>query len=57
MIANGRKRKAVLAARDPTQLGIDVIVPDDVETKMDNMLRNNEEGRTRTVKAVWRRPA
>lgn len=57
VIANGRKRRAVLAARDPAQLGIDVIVPDEVETKMDNMLRNNEEGRTVTIKALFRRPA
>ena len=57
VIANGRKRHAALAAQDPTQLSINVIVPDDVETKMDNMLKNNEEGRTTTIKALFIRRA
>lgn len=55
VIANGRKRRAALAAQDPQQLTINVIVPDDVETKMDNMLKNNEEGRTITIKALFQR--
>ncbi len=57
VIANGRKRRAALAAQDPTQLSNNVIVPDDVETKMDNMLKNNEEGRTTTIKALFIRRA
>ena len=55
VIANGRKRRAALAAQDPQQLTIKVIVPDQVETKMDNMLRNNQEGRTITIKALFAR--
>lgn len=57
VIANGLKRKAALAAHDPGQLSIGVIVPDDVELKMDNMLRNNQEGRTVTIKALFERRA
>jgi ubiquinone/menaquinone biosynthesis C-methylase UbiE len=55
VIANGLKRRATLAAQDPRQLGIDVIVPDDVERKMDNMLLNNQQGRTATIKALFQR--
>ncbi|MCC6706633.1 MAG: class I SAM-dependent methyltransferase [Gammaproteobacteria bacterium] len=55
VIANGLKRRAALAAQDPRALSIDVIVPDDVELKMDNMLKNNQEGRTVTIKALFQR--
>ena len=55
VMANGRLRKAAIEAHDPTQLSIDVIVADDVEIKINNMLKNNEEGRTVTLKAVYRR--
>lgn len=57
VIANGLKRQATLAAHDPGQLGINVIVPDDVELKMANMLLNNQEGRTVTIKALLQRRA
>ena len=53
VIATSRKRNAVIKAHDPTQLTIKVIVSDDVETKMQNALSNNEEGRTITVKGVY----
>jgi SAM-dependent methyltransferase len=58
VIAAGHKRRAAIAAhgQDPAALSIAVIVPSDVEAKMSNALANNEEGRTRTVKAVYRRP-
>ncbi|MEQ8659947.1 MAG: class I SAM-dependent methyltransferase [Gammaproteobacteria bacterium] len=55
VIAQGHKRRAAVADAAPTTLSIAVIVPDDVSAKMDNALRNNEEGRTRTVKGICRR--
>lgn len=55
VIAQGHKRRAAVAGTGPTNLSIAVIVPDDVHEKMDNALRNNEEGRTRTIKGVCRR--
>ena len=55
VIANGQKRRETLAAHDPAALSINVIVPDDVELKMDNMLKNNQEGRTVTIKALFER--
>jgi len=55
VIAQGHKRKAAVAQADANTLSIAVIVPEDVTTKMDNALRNNEEGRTRTVKGMCRR--
>ncbi len=57
VIAQGHKRKAAVDRADAATLSIAVIVPEDVTTKMDNALRNNEEGRTRTVKGVCRRRA
>ena len=57
VIESGRKREAALAAQGPPQLTIAVIVPDDVETKMHNSLRNVEDGRTTTIKGVYRRPS
>jgi len=55
VIAQGRKRKAAVEQAGAGKLSIAVIVPDDVGAKMDNALRNNEQGRTRTVKGVCRR--
>ena len=57
VIESGRKRQAALTAQGPPQLTIAVIVPDDVETKMHNSLRNVEDGRTIMVKGVYRRPS
>jgi len=56
VIAQGKKRRAAIAAADPALLSIAVIVPDDVDLKMLNALKNNEEGRTVTVKGLYRRP-
>jgi ubiquinone/menaquinone biosynthesis C-methylase UbiE len=55
VIAQGRKRRAAVSASNPRELTIGVIVPDDVALKVDNALKNNEEGRTVTVKALYRR--
>ncbi len=52
-IANQLKRKQALAAGQLPVLGLGVIVPTDLEAKMVNGLTNNEEGRTRTVEAVY----
>lgn len=57
VIAQGHKRRAAMAAADPALLSVAVIVPDDVDLKMRNALQNNEEGRTVTVKGLYRRPA
>ncbi len=57
VIANARKRNAAIANASPATLTIAVIVPDDVELKMNNAMRNNEQGRTITVKGVYRKPA
>lgn len=57
VIANARKRNAALTSAAPATLTIAVIVPDDVELKMNNAMRNNEQGRTVTVKGVYRKPA
>lgn len=57
VIAQGHKRRAAVAASNPRELTIAVIVPDDVARKVDNALKNNEEGRTVTVKALYRRAA
>jgi SAM-dependent methyltransferase len=53
VIAAARKRSAVFASADPGLLTVHVIVPHDVTTKMANALRNNEQGRTVTVKALY----
>jgi MPBQ/MSBQ methyltransferase len=55
VIEHGRKRKAAFATHDPANLTIHVIVPDEVDLKMDNALRNNEQGRTITIKGVYRK--
>ena len=53
IIVNQRKRKRALAAGATPVLGLGVIVPTELEAKMASGLRNNEEGRTRTVEAVY----
>ena len=55
VIAQGHKRKAALSRPRPQQLNISVIVPDEVEDKMSHALMNNEQGRTRTIKGVYRK--
>jgi SAM-dependent methyltransferase len=57
VIASGRKRLAALGGQGPVGLNVGVIVPDRVQEKMQNALRNNEEGRTQTLQAVFRRRA
>ncbi len=52
----GRRRLAALARSGPPALDIGAIVPEQVAEKMHNGLRNNEEGRTRAIQAVYRRP-
>ncbi|MEX2479770.1 MAG: class I SAM-dependent methyltransferase [Gammaproteobacteria bacterium] len=56
VIAQAHKRQAQIAAATPATLSIAVIVPEDVERKMANALANNEQGRTITVKGLYRRP-
>jgi ubiquinone/menaquinone biosynthesis C-methylase UbiE len=51
----GRRRLAALARSGPPALDIGAIVPEQVAEKMRNGLRNNEEGRTRAIQAVFRR--
>jgi len=55
VVALARKRIAVYDREGPGPLGLSVIVPDDVEVKMRNSLRNCEEGRTAAVQAVYAR--
>jgi ubiquinone/menaquinone biosynthesis C-methylase UbiE len=57
VIKHGRRRKAAFEQQDPHALTIHVIVPDNVEGKMSNALLNNEQGRTRTITGVCRKPA
>lgn len=53
----GRRRIAALAREGMPKLDIGAIVPEQVAEKMRNGLRNNEEGRTLAIQAVYRRPA
>lgn len=57
VIEMAKRRRAALESHDPARLTIAVIVPDDVELKMTNAQLNNEQGRTRAVRGVCRRPA
>ena len=57
VIAHGKRRLAGLEASGEPTLGIGVLVPDRVLEKTRNALRNNEEGRTAAVQAVWERDA
>jgi len=52
-IASQKKRNETIRRDGPPVLGLEVIVPDDLLAKMDNGLRNNVEGRTLTVQAVY----
>lgn len=52
-IVNQKKRRQALAAGTTPVLGLGVIVPTELEAKMANGLRNNEEGRTCAVEAVY----
>ena len=52
-IVNQKKRKQALAAGATPVLGLGVIVASELETKTANGLRNNEEGRTCAVEAVY----
>jgi SAM-dependent methyltransferase len=56
IIEAGRKRLAALEQEGPPPLGLGVIVPRDVTTKMRNSLKNTEEGRTVAVQALYARP-
>lgn len=59
VIAQGHKRRKALSANkentpnSKAKLNIGVIVPDEVETKMNNAIRNNVDGCTRTIKAHY----
>lgn len=57
VVALGRKRLAALAREGGPRLDIGAIVPEQLAEKMANGLRNNEEGRTRAVQAVYAKPA
>lgn len=56
VLAVARKRLGALTADARPQLGIGVIVPDRVIEKTRNGLRNNEEGRTLAVQAIYAKP-
>ena len=55
VIAHGKRRLAGLEQAGEPALGIGVLVPDQVLEKTRNALRNNEEGRTAAIQAVWQR--
>jgi SAM-dependent methyltransferase len=57
VVALGRRRLAALARDGGPRLDIGAIVPEQLAEKMANGLRNNEEGRTRAVQAVYAKPA
>lgn len=52
-LANQKKRKQALAGEMIPALGLGMIVPTDLQAKMENGLLNNEQGRTRTAEAVY----
>ena len=52
-IEMARKRLAAIRKDGPPPLGLGVIVPMNVPKKLENSLRNIEEGRTTTVQAVY----
>ena len=52
-IALQRKRQEVNEREGPPLLSLNVLVPMDFRAKVDNVLRNNLEGRTRTVQAIY----
>jgi SAM-dependent methyltransferase len=56
MIEAARKRRGAPLPSEPSALGRDVLVATDVEAKIENSLRNYEEGRSVSVRTLWRRP-
>lgn len=52
-IALQRKRQEVNEREGPPLLSLNVLVPMDFRAKVENVLRNNLEGRTRTVQAIY----
>ncbi len=56
VVALGRRRVAALRREGASALDIGAIVPAQVAEKMMNGLRNNEEGRTLAIQAVYLRP-
>jgi MPBQ/MSBQ methyltransferase len=52
-IANQKKRRQAALNTDSSTLNVGVIVPNDMMAKMENGLKNNEEGRTVSVQAVF----
>ncbi len=55
VLAHAQRRLAGLERSDGPALGIGVLVPDRVTEKTRNGLRNNEEGRTAAIQAVWQK--
>ncbi|MBI4694787.1 MAG: class I SAM-dependent methyltransferase [Gammaproteobacteria bacterium] len=53
VIELGKRRLAAMERGDAPPLGIGVIVPHDVVAKARNVLRNNVEGRTAAIQAVF----
>ena len=52
-IALQKKRQEINAREGPPLLSLNVIVPTDFIAKVENVLRNNMEGRTRSVQAIY----
>ena len=52
-IALQRKRQEINEREGPPLLSLNVLVPVDFRAKVENVLRNNLEGRTRTVQAIY----
>ncbi len=52
-IALQRKRQEINEREGPPLLSLNVLVPVDFLAKVENVLRNNLEGRTRTVQAIY----
>ena len=52
-IALQRQRQEINEREGPPLLSLNVLVPMDFRAKVENVLRNNLEGRTRTVQAIY----
>jgi hypothetical protein len=52
-IALQRRRQEINEREGPPLLSLNVLVPVDFRAKVANVLRNNLEGRTRTVQAIY----
>jgi ubiquinone/menaquinone biosynthesis C-methylase UbiE len=52
-IALQRKRQEINEREGPPLLSLNVLVPVDFRVKVENVLRNNLEGRTRTAQAIY----